>query len=71
MHLKVFQSFNWIGFFELESKCENCFQIRKKKLYILEKLIPNAPTENAKKEVNNEHQCYVDDNEQSTYVMLI
>ena len=67
MHLKVFQS--WIGFFELELKCKNCFQIRKQNLYILEKLIPNAP-ENAKKEVNNEYQCYIDDNKQSVYIML-
>jgi hypothetical protein len=44
--------------------------MQEKRLYVIENQIPNAPTEDAKEEVRNEHQCYVNDDEHATCVML-
>jgi hypothetical protein len=46
----------------LTPKCENCSQARKK-LYVLENPITNAPIEDAEEKVKNEHQHHVDDDE--------
>ena len=43
---------------------------QEKRLYVIKNQIPNAPTEDAKEEVRNEHQCYVNDDEHATCVML-
>jgi hypothetical protein len=43
---------------------------QQKRLYVIENQIPNAPTEDAKEEIRNEHQCYVNDDDQAICVML-
>jgi hypothetical protein len=42
----------------------------KKRLYILENPIPNTPADDAEEEVRNKHQHRVDEDEQTTCVML-
>jgi hypothetical protein len=43
---------------------------QEKMLYVLENLIPNVPTEDAKEEVTNEHQHHVDDDKYIACVIL-
>jgi hypothetical protein len=43
---------------------------QEKRMYILENPILNAPSEDVGEEVRNEHQRHVDDDEQTTCVML-
>jgi hypothetical protein len=42
---------------------------QEKRLYVLENPIPNAPAEDTKEEVRNEHQCHIDDDEHATFMM--
>jgi len=46
------------------------FSSKTKRLFVLENTILNAPAEDTKEKVMNEHQCYVDDDEQVVCVML-
>ena len=46
------------------------FSSKKKKLYILENPISNARAKDVEEEVRNEHQHHVNDDEQTTCVML-
>ena len=40
-------------------------------MYVLENQIPNAHVKDAEEEVRNEHQCYVDDDEQIIILKLM
>ena len=43
---------------------------KEKRLHVLENPIPNTPVKDAEEEIRNEHQRYVDDDEQAASLML-
>jgi hypothetical protein len=42
---------------------------QEKRLYVLENLIPNAPTKDAKEEARNEHERHINNDEQAACVI--